>query len=200
MRTRILIGAMLFTMLMGLFGCGKEAAKTVTSVESMTLILRGMRGGTVYKFEAGENETELRRYRELYRDGEDILELEKSVPCDEATMTGLMNTCTVIRWDGFNGEHPKNVQDGIMFRFDATVNGTENISAEGSENFPNGYREFVRTLDTMLAGEGSDPVRGLETGPFSTKPLSAGEVWTCSECGTENSGRFCSECGMPFEK
>ena len=117
----------------------------------MTLTLRGMRGGYVYKFEGEGSYTELRRYREIYRDGEDLLELEKSVPCSAQTMIKLMNTCSILRWDGFHGEHPKNVQDGIMFRFDATVNGGETVSADGSANFPKGYHEFVCALDAMLA-------------------------------------------------
>ena len=142
---------MVFTMLFGLFGCGEKAPKTVTSVETMTLTLRGMRGSYVYKFEGEGDMTELRRYRETYSGGEDELVLELSVPCGVQTMIELMNTCGIFRWDGFHGMHPKNVKDGIMFRFEATVNGGQTILAEGSANFPKGYHEFVRALDAMLA-------------------------------------------------
>ena len=114
----------------------------------MTLILHGMRGSYVYTF---ENQRELRRYREIYRDGEDKLVPEASAPCDAETMRGLMNACGVLRWDGFHGKHPKNVNDGIMFRFEATVTGGQTIRAEGSANFPKGYHEFVHALDAMLA-------------------------------------------------
>ena len=138
---------MVFSILSGLFGCGGKAAATVTSVEEMTLTLRGMRGGTVYKFE-GEA---LCRYRELYRDGKDELIPEKAVPCSMQTMVGLANACGILRWDGFHGAHPKNVQDGIMFRFAATVNGGQTIAADGSANFPKGYYDFVRALDEMLS-------------------------------------------------
>ena len=62
-----------------------------------------------------------------------------------------MNNCSVIRWDGFHGEHPKNVKDGIMFDFTATVNGGQTIYADGSANYPKGYNEFVRELNKMLA-------------------------------------------------
>ena len=156
MRTRILITAMVFTMLFGLFGCNRESPKTVTSVETMTLILRGMRGGFVYKFEHEEDTTELQRHRETYRDGEDMLVLEASAPCGVQTMIDLMNTCGILRWDGFHGKHPKNVSDGIMFRFEATVNGGQTIIADGSANFPKGYHEFVRALDAMLAEQEND--------------------------------------------
>ena len=131
-----------------LFGGNKEQ---VESVESMTLTLRGMRGGTVYKFDAESNHTELRYYCEKYSGEETILELERSIACDPQTMICLMNTCDVIKWNGFHGKHPKNVHDGIMFRFEATVNEGQTILADGSENFPKGYREFVRTLDEMLS-------------------------------------------------
>lgn len=151
MRKRILITVMVFTMLFGLFGCGEKAPKTVTSVETMTLTLRGMRGGHVYKFEGEGDTTELRRYREAYSGGEDELVLEMSMPCDVQTMVELMNICTILRWDGFHGKHPKNVSDGIMFDFTADVNGGQTIHADGSANFPKGYHEFVRTLDAILA-------------------------------------------------
>ena len=156
MRKRILITVMVFTMLFGLFGCGEKAPKTVTSVETMTLTLRGMRGGYVYKFEGESDVTELRRYREAYSGGEDELVLESSVPCGVQTMIELMNTYGILRWDGFHGKHPKNVSDGIMFRFEATVNGGQEIFADGSENFPKGYHEFVRALDAMLAEQEND--------------------------------------------
>ena len=86
----------------------------------------------------------------------DELVLESSVPCDAQTMIELMNTCGILRWNGFHGKHPKNVSDGIMFRFEATVNGGQGIFADGSENFPKGYREFVRALDSMLAESEND--------------------------------------------
>ena len=141
-------------MLFRMLGCGKGPQKTVTSAETMTLTLRGMRGGYVYKFEG--DVTELRRYRETYRGGEDELVLESSVPCGAQTMIELMNTCGILRWNGFHGKHPKNVSDGIMFRFEATVNGGQEIFADGSENFPKGYREFVRALNSMLAESEND--------------------------------------------
>ena len=122
----------------------------------MTLTLRGMRGGYVYKFEGSGDATELRCYRETYRNGEDELVHESSAPCDVKTMVDLMNTCNILRWNGFHGKHPKHVSDGIMFRFEATVNGGQTVKADGSENFPKGYHEFVRALDAMLAEHEND--------------------------------------------
>lgn len=153
MRKRILITVMVFTALLGLFGCGNRTEKTITSIESIMLTLCGMRGSYVYKF---DGEDGLHRYRKVYSGGEDRLELEKSVPCSMQTMIDLTNTCGILRWNGFHGKHPKNVEDGIMFRFEATVNGGQTVKADGSENFPKGYRDFVRALDAMLAESEND--------------------------------------------
>ena len=127
--------------------------KMIVSVLKMTLTLHGMRGSYVYTF---ENQCELRRYREIYRAGADKLVLEASAPCGVETMIELMNVCGIRRWDGFHGKHPQTVKDGIMFRFDAAVNGGQTIFAEGSANFPKGYHEFVRSLDAMLAEQEND--------------------------------------------
>ena len=108
-------------------------------------------GGVVYTLEGEGDTTQLRRYRETYRGGEDELMLESSVPCGVQTMIELMNTCGILRWDGFYGKHPRGVKDGTMFTFTATVNGGQTIRAEGSANFPKGYHEFVQALNEMLA-------------------------------------------------
>ena len=126
----------------------KRKEGMIVSAREMTLTLHGMRGSYVYTF---ENQCELRRYRETYRDGEDKLVLETSDPCDMQTMIKLMNACDILGWDGFHGKHPKNVKDGIMFRFEAMVNNGQTVHAEGSANFPKGYHEFVRALDAVLA-------------------------------------------------
>lgn len=141
----------MFVKLARLFGCGREKEKTVTSVDEMTLTLRGMHGGTVYKFENRTTGTELCRYFEKYSGTETFLELDKSAAFDHQQMISLINTCGIILWDGFHGKHPRNVHDGIMFCFKATVNDGQTIFADGSENFPNGYREFVRSLNEILA-------------------------------------------------
>jgi len=142
---------MIFTMLFGLFGCDGGSKKTVTSIEEMTLTLRGMRGSVVYKLANDADRIALQRYREVYAQEETILELEASAACDSQVMIDLMNHCGIIRWDGFHGKHPRNVLDGIMFNFTATVNGGQMICADGSANFPRGYHEFVRALDAILA-------------------------------------------------
>lgn len=155
MRGRIRITVMMCAVLFGLFGCGGKSTKTVTSVETVTLILRGMRGTSVYEIVSKADRAELRLYREVYEQEEARRKLEKSTACDPQEIVSLMNACGVARWNGFHGKHPKNVQDGIVFRFAATVNGGQTILADGSANFPKGYHDFVRALDAMLA-EGED--------------------------------------------
>jgi len=142
---------MRFSCFKKLFGSSKADKITVSSVESMTLSLHGMRGSVVYILEGEGESPELCRYRELYRDGQKELIPQKSVKFPRQAIVELMNTCSVIRWNGFHGKHPKNVSDGIMFRFEAAVNGGVTVNADGSANFPDGYGEFVRTLDEMLS-------------------------------------------------
>lgn len=160
MRNRILICIMSLTMLFGFPRCGRntnaDTNKTITSVESMTLTLHGMRGSVVYKFEIEDDASELCQYQKIYRNGKDELVPERSVPCTPQTMIDRMNTCGIPRWNGFHGKHPRYVLDGIMFRFEAAVNGGQTIEADGSANFPEGYSDFVRTLDAMLAESGND--------------------------------------------
>ena len=119
----------------------------VTSVEEMALTERGMRGGTVYKIKVNGTQTELMRYRE----GRFEPELEESATCDTQYIIELMNSCGIIGWDGFSGKHPRNVHDGIMFKFKATVNGGRSVKANGSENFPKGYRELLNGINSIFS-------------------------------------------------
>ena len=136
---------MMSKVMLRLFG-----SKKIASVESVTLTLRGMRGSTVYEIVNDTEQLELRFYREFYSNGESVLKLENSTVVDTCAFIEFMNNCGVIRWDGFHGKHPRNVKDGIMFSFTAIVNTGQTIRADGSENFPKGYREFVRGLNNML--------------------------------------------------
>ncbi|MBQ8610679.1 MAG: hypothetical protein IJ412_03110 [Oscillospiraceae bacterium] len=145
-----LITTMALSTAIGLCGCAHDCRKTITSIESMTLTLQGMRFCNVYEITNEDGKTELRRFRKVYSNGADALELEASAVCDITEFIGLMNTCGVICWDGFHGKHPKNVKDGIMFDFRATVNDGQEIHAVGSENFPKGYHDFVRELNKIL--------------------------------------------------
>ena len=128
----------------------RNCTKKITLVKKLTLTLRGMRGSIVYEIINNADKLELRLYREIFSNGENVLELENSTLVDIHIFIELMNNCGVICWDGFHGKHPRNVKDGIMFSFTAIVNDGQTIRADGSANFPKGYHEFVRGVNNMF--------------------------------------------------
>ena len=150
------ITTMVLSTSIGLCGCTKDCSQTITALETMTLTLQGMRFCNVYEITNEDGKAALRRYRKRYSNGADTLDLEASAVCDMSDFLALMNTCGVICWDGFHGKHPKNVKDGTMFDFRATVNDGQEILAHGSENFPKGYHEFVRALNQILTEHEDD--------------------------------------------
>lgn len=125
--------------------------KTVMSVREMTLKISGMRTTRLYKAMHSDKGLKLERYYERFSGSEHRFELETSCSVTEASFIELMNTHGVMDWDGFHGKHPRHVSDGDMFSFSAVVNDGLTINADGSANYPNGYRDFVRSLDGLLA-------------------------------------------------
>lgn len=155
---RLVSALMLGTILSGCTGGNhmKEKIKIIETVESMTITQQGMRGTYVYEIEVEKDRTVLNLFSEVFRDGADVRKLKKSAVVDTATFVALMNSCKAYKWNGFHGEHPKNVLDGIMFQFTASVNGGKSIRADGSANFPDGYKDLVRAIDQMLAESQSE--------------------------------------------
>ena len=119
--------------------------------DTVTLELIGMRFHHTYEIINEPPRATVSRYRNIFVDGEDRLELDCMVTCDSSEILELLQASSVGAWDGFRGNHPKNVSDGIMFTFAAIINDGQTIRAEGSENFPKGYPEFVLALDQLLA-------------------------------------------------
>ena len=130
----------------------KPQVKTIESFETVTLRLSGMRGSTVYRIQCEGEESVIGQYTVRYAEGSDTLvpEYEKRVPTEEVLET--FARCGVAKWDGFNGKHPRGVLDGLMFRFEAVVNGGITLNANGSQNFPKGFREFRDYLYGVLRG------------------------------------------------
>ena len=62
-----LITAMMFSTSIGLGGCTDDCRKKITSIETMTLTLQGMRFCNVYEITNENGKTELRRFRKVYR-------------------------------------------------------------------------------------------------------------------------------------
>ena len=92
---------------------------------------------------------EVAKYGIRYTDGEDKRIVELKNTCEKERILKLMNDCDLLSWDGFVGQHPKDVLDGIMFTMNAIINGKK-IHATGSENFPKHYREFTDGLFQIL--------------------------------------------------
>ena len=118
--------------------------------ETINLRISGMRVTQEYEILCRGGETEILLYQIFYANGKDERRLEKSAVVKTEEMLETLNSCGFSGWNGFKGEHPKNVSDGDMFRLEAVINDGEKIYAEGSANFPKGYREFVKKLNKLL--------------------------------------------------
>ena len=122
----------------------------IYSFEKINLRISGMRLTSEYEIINKGEKTEIALYYMNYAAGGKKRILERTAETDE--FIEFLNFCGFGSWNGFNGKHPKNVLDGTMFDLTAFVNGGEILKAEGSENFPKGYRDFVKELDRLLNG------------------------------------------------
>ncbi len=122
----------------------------IESFEIITLHTSGMRYSADVEIVMKGDAAEVSQYQIRYRYPEDerILEKRVSVSCD--TILKLLNECRLLSWDGFHGKHPRGVRDGTMFSLNAVVNGGKIIRADGSQNFPEHYRDFSNGLYEML--------------------------------------------------
>ncbi|MBR2041579.1 MAG: hypothetical protein IJ945_04325 [Oscillospiraceae bacterium] len=129
---------------------GSKAQEEIRSFETINLRISGMRVTQEYEILCRGGETEILLYQIFYANGKDERRLEKNAVVKTEKMIEILNSCGFSGWDGFNGEHPKNVSDGDMFRLEAVINDSEKIYAEGSANFPKGYSEFIKELNKLL--------------------------------------------------
>lgn len=131
---------------------GRKPEKT--DIDSFTNILireSHMRGTYEYEVSATDkNFADISFYSVRYDGKEDkrIPEGSARIPVDE--MLKILNDFNIFSWDGFKGKHPRGVLDGTMFRFEAAVNEDCKITAEGSENFPDHYKDLIRFLCEKL--------------------------------------------------
>lgn len=131
------------------FGIGKPPEK-IESFEIVTLRLSGMRFTEEYEIVMKGKKAEITEYEIRYEKNEDKRVPERKTVCSVDRVLKLLNDCELAAWDGFVGNHPKDVKDGIMFSLKATVNNGRKIYAHGSENFPKHFREFRDGLNNML--------------------------------------------------
>ena len=139
---------MIFPSVLQSFGIEKPSEK-IESFEIVTLRLSGMRFTVEYEIVMKGKNAEVVEYDIRYGKDEKRVPRRKSV-CSADRVLTLLNDCRLVSWDGFVGNHPKNVKDGIMFSLEATVNGSRKISAHGSENFPKHFRELRDGLNAIL--------------------------------------------------
>ena len=138
---------------MGLFDSKKN--ESITSYEKVFWRISGMRCTDEYEIISKDGNAEITEYRMYCASGGGMERRpERSVTVSDEEMIKLFNDCQILKWDGFHGKHPKNVRDGEMFTFSATVNEGRTIQADGSANFPKYFREFRNEIYKMLS-EGS---------------------------------------------
>lgn len=124
----------------------------IYSFEKIDLRVSEMRLTSEYEIINKGEKTEISLYYVNYASGAKELIPEKTVETETDEFIEFLNFCNFGSWNGFKGEHPKNVLDGTMFVLTAVINGEENLEAEGSANFPKGYRDFKKELDRLLNG------------------------------------------------
>ena len=127
----------------------------IRSFDIVTLRESGMRYTVEYEMVMKDGNAEVSLYTIKYSRHECCRNLERRAVCSAGAALKLLNDCRLLSWDGFDGPHPKGVLDGIMFEFQASVNDGKRITACGSENFPQHYREltdgiYARSGDGLL--------------------------------------------------
>ena len=125
-------------------------AERVESFSRIVLRESGMRGTWEYEIVSRDTEAEITFYFYRYTENGKERQADCSKTCSCSEMIELLNMAEVMKWDGFHGKHPKGVLDGIMFGFTAEVNDGRVIKADGSQNFPKGYRDFERRISEIL--------------------------------------------------
>ncbi len=134
--------------------CLKKAK--VESFETFNLRISAMRHAHLFEAVCEGPEVYITVYNP-YASKDDERYLVCKTKRDTGSFIDLLNECELMRWDGFQGKHPLGVKDGTMFSMDAVVNGGRRISADGSENFPKGYKMLEKALyDILRESEGSD--------------------------------------------
>ena len=144
-------------LLLAAFFGGCKKAEPVTSLDTLTLTVTGMRANVdEYEFVKTGKGVKYTHYSGdwEYNDKvkrEDCVEAE--IDGDEAFYQALLKVltdCRLTAWDGFD-KAAKYVLDGYMFSLKASVNGGKTVSAKGSNAYPSGYREFREVLSHLDA-------------------------------------------------
>ncbi len=122
--------------------------KRIDSFEKITINITQMRSSHIFEAVCEGPKTAIIVYDVFGPSGKDVPICRTKM--DTESFMELMNECCVLEWDGFRGDHPPDILDGTMFSMKAVVNGGRKIYADGSENFPEGYRRFEKALFNIL--------------------------------------------------
>ena len=123
----------------------------ITSFERILLHTSGMRFSTDQEIVMKDGKAEVTEYSIRYHQGGDERIPTRRVLVETEDILKLLNDCTILSWDGFVGNHPRGVRDGIQFRLEGIVNDGKKIYAHGSQNFPKHYRDFTDGLYEILS-------------------------------------------------
>lgn len=123
----------------------------IESFDNIVIRVSGMRGACEYHLVRDEDKARIEFYLVKYGRSvkEDRLELDESKTVELSAALAKLEEVGIMAWDGFSGEHPRDLLDGEMFRLDGVVNGRE-IHADGSANFPKNYHVFMRWMNDIL--------------------------------------------------
>lgn len=83
----------------------------------------------------------------------ETIDKKESVDGDQqlyARVCSLFGECKIRQWNGFDGENPPDVYDGIMMKFETHLSDGSIVKARGMNNFPNHYFEFYQGISTII--------------------------------------------------
>ena len=132
------------------FHAQNSIGKSVSDIKNLTLRLSGMRLSEEYEIEASESQATISYYTFSYANGTEEKVLKKRTACETQAVIDALNKVDFVKWNGFEGAHPKGVTDGTMFRLTATINGGQKLTAAGSQNFPKHFHELEQWFYEML--------------------------------------------------
>ena len=122
----------------------------IADFEIVTVRESGMHASAEYEIVRDGDNAVVSMYTIPYTGDENERHLEMTAVISASEAMDKMTEVGLLGWDGFHGAHPRNVSDGTMFTLDAVVNGGKKVHADGSQNFPRHYREFVQWIMGIL--------------------------------------------------
>ena len=132
------------------FGFDSNRKIPLDDFVQFSLRISGMRASVEYIIEKHEDSCLLSYYSHLYNGNERIRKLEEETSLTQEEVQEAFSRFSISKWDGFHGKHPRAVKDGEQFELVITNDGEKAIRADGSANFPRGYRELRQWLDDKL--------------------------------------------------